>query len=355
MNKVSIIVPIYNAEKYLSKCVESLISQTLIELEILLVNDGSKDESLEICERYAKIDKRIKVINQDNQGVAVARNKGLEVCTGEYIGFVDPDDWVEPEMYESMYNHLTASDCAMCLCNYYKDSKKNSNIKRFKFKETILDRQGIKEKLISPMIGIDDLMPKYVYIMGSVWRCVCKRSFLQEHNIKFMSGITIMEDLVFCVQALLKCDQVCIDHGVYYHYVQNPKSILHTHNKKMWQDQVKVHDLLEELVQDAELEEEMRNRLDMRYIGMAFSAMRNEAHLDNKEQVRQRFEMIKQICADEKLRSTLERVKPIQKPILLDKEMRFFKNNEEESLFEDEDELKPEKEIEKSFSIIKFK
>ena len=102
--KISIIVPVYNVEEYLERCVDSLITQTYHNIEILLIDDGSTDNSFSICNRYAKTDKRVKTISQANNGVAAARNAGLAIATGDYIGFVDPDDYVDKDMYETLYN-----------------------------------------------------------------------------------------------------------------------------------------------------------------------------------------------------------------------------------------------------------
>jgi glycosyltransferase involved in cell wall biosynthesis len=104
MPLVSIIVPVYNNEKYLRKCFDSLINQSLRYIEIILVNDGSNDNSLLICHEFQKIDTRIKVIDKPNGGVSSARNAGLKLACGEYVGFVDSDDWIEPDMYEKMYS-----------------------------------------------------------------------------------------------------------------------------------------------------------------------------------------------------------------------------------------------------------
>ncbi|PHV69521.1 hypothetical protein CS063_15370 [Sporanaerobium hydrogeniformans] len=314
MNTISVIVPIYNAEKYLEKCLDSLIAQTYKELEIILINDGSKDNSLTICECYKEADPRIKVINKVNEGVSVARNTGIEVATGEYIGFVDPDDWVEPEMYETLYKRLQNSDYPICLCNYFKDNKRASTPKLFEFEEACLEHDQIIDKLITNMIGIEDITPKYIYVMGSVWRGLYRKSFIDEQNLRFKKGISIMEDLIFMVQALLSTEGMCIEHSVQYHYVKNPKSVLHSYNKNMWIDQVKVHNTLEEIVIAAGLEEKMRNRLDLRYISMAFSSIFNEANISGKAKLKNRAETIKQICTDDKLKIVMDRVKFIQKP-----------------------------------------
>jgi len=116
--KISIIVPIYNSEKYLRKCINSLLCQSYSNLEIILVNDGSKDKSGEICEEYALLDSRIKVIHTENCGQASARNTGLTVAKGEYIGFVDSDDWVDNDMYETLINMIGKYDADIAECGF---------------------------------------------------------------------------------------------------------------------------------------------------------------------------------------------------------------------------------------------
>lgn len=321
MKLVSIIVPIYNVEKYLAKCLESLIQQTLKDIEIILINDGSKDNSLDICMQYAKKDSRIKIVDKVNEGVAIARNIGIEMAEGEYIGFVDPDDWIEPEMYEALYNKLSHSEYPICICNYYKDSGHSSSPKIFGFNKKNLipadtfDKREVIEHIIGPMIGMDDILPRYnVYIMGCVWRCLYRKSFIEENQIRFEPGISIMEDLVFNVQALLKSEGICVEEGIWYHYVQHSASVLHAYNKNMWVDQIRVHELLETYLEEASLKEEMQNRLDMRYIGMAFSAIYNEVNKGTENNLKDRLNEVRQICKDKKFRVSLERAKLLQTP-----------------------------------------
>ena len=119
MPKVSIIVPVYNVEKYLCQCLESLVHQTLTDIEIICVNDGSTDNSLGILNKYAQLDSRIKVFSQKNQGVSSARNLGLEKVNGEYITFVDSDDWIELNACEILYNTAQERNTDILLCSYY--------------------------------------------------------------------------------------------------------------------------------------------------------------------------------------------------------------------------------------------
>ena len=119
MPQISIIVPVYNAEKYLPQCIESLLAQTLQSIEIILVNDGSTDSSLEICEKYAKIDHRIVVLSKDNEGVAKARCDGIMKASAEYISFIDSDDYYEPDFCEKMFSRIRKTDADLVECDYY--------------------------------------------------------------------------------------------------------------------------------------------------------------------------------------------------------------------------------------------
>ena len=125
MAKVSVIIPVFNTEKYIKKCLESLINQTLIDIEIIVVNDGSTDSTMEIVEFYQKKDSRIKILNQTNQKQGTARNNGLKIATGDYIGFVDSDDWIDLNYYEKLYNAALKYDFDIALAtNVRTDNKK---------------------------------------------------------------------------------------------------------------------------------------------------------------------------------------------------------------------------------------
>lgn len=124
--KVSVIVPVYNSRKYLKECIESIINQDLEEIELILVNDGSTDNSLDICQKYAMKDSRIKIIDKPNGGVSSARNAGILAASGEYIGFVDSDDWIQSEMYSNMYKNIKETGSDICICNYIEESFGNS-------------------------------------------------------------------------------------------------------------------------------------------------------------------------------------------------------------------------------------
>lgn len=312
METISIILPIYNMETYIEHCLCSLMSQTYKDLEIILVNDGSTDKSLEICKAYANLDPRIVLINKQNEGVSIARNTGMKKAKGKYIAFVDPDDWIEPDMYDALLKQLKKWQAPVCLCNFYKDYKKKSQAKVFEFEKEVLIGEEIIEYLINDMIGVADLLPKYTMIMGSVWRGLYDRRFLEENQLTFMPKVSIMEDLIFMIKVLLKCEKVAIESGVWYHYVQHHDSNLHSYNEQLWEHQLLVYEHLEQSLRESGLEAQLRNRLDTRYIGMILNALKNETYTKKEGDFKDTLGRIKEILTDDTLKCVLERVKPIQ-------------------------------------------
>ena len=125
MDTISVIVPVYKVEPYLKQCVDSIINQTYKNLEIILVDDGSTDNCGKICDEYASKDNRIKVLHIENGGPAVARNAGLDIATGKYIGYVDSDDYIEPDMYETLYNAMIKTNAGLVVCNWYRQDGTN--------------------------------------------------------------------------------------------------------------------------------------------------------------------------------------------------------------------------------------
>ncbi len=205
MNKVSIIIPIYNAEKYLKYCLESVVNQTLNDIEIICVNDGSTDKSLDIINGYAKKDNRIVVVNKKNAGLGAAYNSGLEVAQGEYIGFVEPDDYIASNMYEELYN-----------CTQTKPDIVRS--------DWFLDRNGIiskQDKFSSYKEGL--YKNKNLVIFGTNlghWSCLYKReNYIEKYKIRFTpSPGAAYQDLGFIVKAYLLADDIYVKPYQYYYY-----------------------------------------------------------------------------------------------------------------------------------------
>lgn len=210
MPKISIIVPIYNVEDYLPRCIDSILAQTFSDFELILVDDGSPDNCGEICDEYAKKDDRIVVIHKENGGLADARNAGIAVAKGEYFGFIDSDDWIDPNMYQVLYNIATKNDADISECSFAQCS---DNI-------TINQPQKIVEKEFTKEDAIIQLYSGDVYGTIVVWNKLYRNVLFNE--LKFQTG-KICEDqyiipkLFYSANRIVSCDYI----GYYYFYREN--------------------------------------------------------------------------------------------------------------------------------------
>lgn len=214
MNKVSIIIPVYNVEKYITECLESVIKQTYQHLEIICINDGSTDKSQKILNQFAASDKRIIIINQENQGQGVARNVGLQRATGKYISFVDADDFIHPQFIEILINLIikTGSDVAMCRVSKVKD------ISEADFKD--IDCCRLKCEITeNPLSTI--LSHKKFRVRFTVCPCLYKADLIKHH--KFIRGI-FYEDYPWVIELMSKSPRVVISTEKTYCYRYNPNS-----------------------------------------------------------------------------------------------------------------------------------
>lgn len=186
---ISIIVPVYKVEKYLSRCITSILEQTFSDFELILIDDGSPDKSGDLCEEFAKKDARIRVIHQKNQGVSAARQRGLDNATGDYVIHADPDDWVEPDWLEELYKKSRETDADIVSCDYYKEYKDNTINKSER--PTSFDNTQI----------IKDLL--YEKIWGSTWNKLVRRDCFIKGNIKFNPNQVLWEDLMVITKLLM--------------------------------------------------------------------------------------------------------------------------------------------------------
>lgn len=213
--KLSIIIPVYNAEKFLDKCIKSVQTQTLQDFELILVNDGSKDNSLEICEKYSQEDERIIVFNQENSGQSKARNVGLENANGEYVAFLDSDDWVDSDYYEKLVRACEKNDADVS-CGSILRVRKHSKKYRIKYTK--------EEVYTKPQEKIDIA---HVPDMCYVWNKVYKKEFLDRINLKFVEGM-FFEDVDFVTRAIYFSNKLVTVPDTYYHYWTNWNSTVKT-------------------------------------------------------------------------------------------------------------------------------
>lgn len=224
---VSIIIPVYNVELYLSKCIDSILAQSFTDWECILVDDGSKDKSGSICDNYALKDNRIKVIHQNNSGVSIARQVGIDNVCGEYSIHIDPDDWVESNMIEELYKKAKSDDADMVICDYYKHE---GGVQQY-----INQRPNLLEpiKIIEQMLTTNMYPPLYGSCWNKLVRCSCFNS--SDNLIRFEpDDLSLGEDVVFNCRLLMSTvHRVSYLNKAFYHYEVRSNSLCSTLEKNI--------------------------------------------------------------------------------------------------------------------------
>ncbi len=300
--KISIVVPVYNAEAYLEKSIGSLMNQTYRNLEIILVNDGSKDESGRICDKLATQDSRIRVIHKENEGVTSTWTKGALEATGEYLNFMDSDDWVEPCMIEEMQANLTGTCREIITCDYVIEKEEKG--KKYSWQGLAPGEytgEQLKEKV------------RY-HILGEENRCItfsrCMKLYSRElvvNNLQFCDrDVRMGDDSLMVIPAVLDCERIVVlDHKAYYHYRYVETSIVHGYDREMFHNMQLLKAATARIVEEKYLPEEkeiMKRKVEQEYIHMLLLVLKNEAR-GNLSGYRKN---IRQIC---KLPQTRQAVK----------------------------------------------
>lgn len=210
---ISVIIPVYKAENYLHKCVDSLLAQTFTDFEVILVDDGSSDRSGAICDEYSQKDSRVKVIHKENGGVSSARQCGIDNAQGEYTIHADPDDWVENNMLEELYRKAKKENADMVICDYYKEY--GNYTKYIKQQPPALDHKTILCELLLEQLH------------GSCWNKLIRRTYYKRYNIHFPFSLRMYEDLFVTISIVCNNPKISYLNKAFYHYdkVTNLQSI----------------------------------------------------------------------------------------------------------------------------------
>lgn len=232
MSAISIIVPVYNQEKLLNRCLDSILCQTFDDFEIIIVNDGSTDNSGKICDEYATKDRRVKVIHQKNKGVSSARQTGLDAACGVFVIHADPDDWIERDMLNDLYKLAISENADVVICDFYV----NDNGKEIYSKQ--------KPEALCPHSVLRQLFNN---LHGSCCNKLIKRELFTQYNISFPQKINYCEDLLVCVQ-IFSHEHINIVYlpKAYYHYFQHSQSITHIYTTQTFDIRKQYQKLLEE-------------------------------------------------------------------------------------------------------------
>ena len=300
MCKISIIIPIYNTGIFLKKCVQSVIGQTLSDIEIILVDDGSTDESSRICDELASKDRRIKVIHKKNEGVSIARNAGIDIAQGEYIGFIDSDDWIERDMYHDLYHKAKETNAEIVMCDAitkYADREDEADT------ITQLKSSGIiKRQDISPNLLIE--------IAGSAWRCIYKRTFIEGNNIRFPENLKISEDRIFNILAFGYCKYFYyIKNGYYNRFVRIGSAVNSYHKDSIYIAIDARRRTMNALDAAWNGDEAYKTIYENHIVTAAYSAVNNAFHKDSPLTLKEKYIAVKDICGKEEVRNGIIKLK----------------------------------------------
>ncbi|MGO4184307.1 glycosyltransferase [Paenibacillus sp. TAF43_2] len=312
--KVSIIVPIFNMELYLDRCLNSLLEQSLSDIEIIAVNDGSTDSSLSILQEYTERDSRIIVINKKNEGVSAARNDGVLAANGEYIGFVDPDDWVNLKMYEEMYACAVEQNVDIVMCTYIREFGTHSKEKRFNMPDKqlyLMDevQTTMLRRLVGPLKE-EVANPEYLDAWGTVWSKLYRTSLLKDNKVKFkdLSIIGSNEDTLFNIHVFYNAESFLFLNRPFYHYWRtNDASITSQYNPLLVEKFEKLYAAIQSFLTEKGLINDfglaLNNRISMNVLGQGLNIMNHQSNLSMRERLR----LIKKLLNNEKTSYSLRR------------------------------------------------
>ncbi|MGL4570223.1 MAG: glycosyltransferase family 2 protein [Clostridium sp.] len=280
---ISIIIPVYNSETYIKRCIDSILSQTFYKFELICIDDGSTDKSLEILYEYDCKDERIKVIKQKNGGPSKARNKGLEVAKGKYVAFVDSDDYLENEYLERLFEKSMEND--IIIANYKEETENNK--KEIKIFECLLDNKNNSEIIEEILLGSG----------GYVWGKLFKYSAISENNLKFDENINMCEDLIFIIDFFTKINYIGKSNESMYIYNKcNCNSITTKYKPEMFYIQGQVQEKIKNIINKSKIKfENIDLILANRFKDILMYSIYKESklnHIQHKTKIKNINEMI---------------------------------------------------------------
>ena len=308
--QVSIIVPVYNVENYIERCLNSLVNQTFKDIEIITINDGSTDKSLELINKYVKEDIRVSVIDLGDEGVSYCRNLGIEKANGKYIMFVDSDDWIDSNMIEAMYKKAEENKLDLVMCSYIREFKDHSKEKIFNLPEEIIYKEDkVKNELLRKLVGPvkEELSnPEMLDALGTVWGKLYRTDILKENKIKFvdLKEIGSAEDTLFNIFTFNYLSKVMFLNKPMYHYWRdNPKSVTSQYNPKLKEQRKVFFKYISDFIKENNFEQVFKEALNNRICTSVLGLGLIECSKNNKISRINKIKNIKKIINEEYIRN----------------------------------------------------
>ena len=300
MDKISVIVPVYNIEKYLRRCIDSIISQSYKNLQIILVDDGSTDNSGRICDDYATRDSRIVVIHKENGGLGFARNSGLDVATGKYVTFIDGDDYIGLSRIEKMYIEITRTGADTCLSGHTRQAGSHFYARNNVCSGKIFSN-NIKQEILPRMCGTDTAGNDYIEM--SVCMALFSNEIINDNQLRFVSERDyISEDLVFDFSYYPLSNRVCVSDTVDYYYCDNEGSLTTKYRKDRFESQIKLYNLLVRESKELGIEKICKPRLQNTAIAIARYSIKLAYKYIKTNGREATYLQVHEICSNESLK-----------------------------------------------------
>lgn len=301
---ISIVIPIYKAERFLPKCLDSILDQTYTNLEVICVNDSSPDNSLEVLNKYAEKDSRIRVVDKENEGVSAARNVGLSMVSGEYVMFVDADDWIDPETCQCAVDAMTEYQVDVVLWSYVSENHGNQSFKKLFNGDMVFEEEICKQRLHRRFVGIvdDELAhPELADALCPVWGKLYKREVIQKSGARFvdLSEIGTYEDGLFNLEVFGEVKKVVYLDRCFYHYRRdNTGSATSRYNPNLFNQWQNLYQRMTEYITDRNLPEvytkALHNRRSLGMLGLGLNIVSTDLPITRK------LHLIRTILRDER-------------------------------------------------------
>lgn len=323
---ISVIVPVYNVQEYLDKCIYTIINQTYKNLEIILIDDGSTDMSGKKCDEYQKYDSRIKVVHKKNAGLGYARNSGLDIATGKYILFVDSDDFLELEIIEKLYFKLSKTNSDTSYCGYYRyyDDEHIEKVPA-EYNEKIFCNREIIDNVLLEMVAGKPEQKKEALLSMSVWHALYSNEIIKDNKLRFVSEREyISEDIIFDIAYLQKAKKVCyIDTPLYFYRCNNFASLTHRYDPNEFnRHKVQVEKINKELSKILD-ESEYCDRTQRYLLGRLRTCVQKAITYKKHNKDFKLVKQIKNMINDEEVRRVIKQY-PYNKNTLQLKVFNFF-------------------------------
>ena len=301
--KISVIVPVYNCEDYLNECLDSILNQTYKNLELILIDDGSKDSSSDICDQYKERDSRVVVVHKENEGVSIARNTGLNLATGEFITFVDSDDYLDSDAYEKMISIMEEYACDICLCDCIKEFADKSQIYSHDIREGFYNFNQLKNEYYPHLLVMEDV--EYPATISSCALFIKKELIT---NIRYIEKVRFSEDWLFGCQLMLNARSFYyMKNQTFYHYRMNEKSVTHNYNPGKWSDYKKLYSNMEIVFKNYH-DFNFNDQLNLVFLFLIFNAI-GDVYGVSSLTSREKVHVIKEILKDDKTKNVLKNIK----------------------------------------------